>query len=298
LVGIVSRFQRDRARRGELSVYLLEDLHWLDRASEALFAATHELLKETPTLLVFTFRPEYDGLWLEKSSYRQLALQPLGAGAFAELLRDLLGTDPSVMALADRIRERTGGNPFFIEEVVQALVEAGSLAGTRGAYRLVRPVEELAIPPTVQAVLAARIDRLPEREKAVLQAAAVAGRERPDAVLRRVAELPEAELASAVRALIAGEFLFEAAFYPEVEYSFKHALTQEVAYHSQLAERQARTHGAVARAIEGLYPDRLEERAALLADHWERAREPLVAARWHQRAADWAATRDRGEVVR
>src|SRR5439155_1408718 len=157
------------------AVYLLEDLHWLDRASEALFAATHELLKETPTLLVLTFRPEYDGLWLEKSSYRQLALQPLGAGAFAELLRDLLGTDPSVVALADRIRERTGGNPFFIEEVVQALVEAGSLTGAKGAYRLVRPVEELAIPPTVHAVLAARIDRLPEREKAVLQTAAVSG---------------------------------------------------------------------------------------------------------------------------
>src|SRR5207247_1298421 len=183
LVGIVSRFQRDRARRGELSVYLLEDLHWLDRASEALFAATHELLKETPTLLVLTFRPEYDGLWLEKSSYRQLALQPLGAGAFAELLRDLLGTDPSVVALADRIRERTGGNPFFIEEVVQALVEAGSLTGAKGAYRLVRPVEELAIPPTVHAVLAARIDRLPEREKAVLQTAAVIGRELPEARL-------------------------------------------------------------------------------------------------------------------
>src|SRR5207244_7499247 len=191
-----------------------------------------------------------------------------------------------------------GGNPLFCGEGGQALVEAGGRAGTRGAYRLVRPVEELAIPPTVQAVLAARIDRLPGRGKAVLQAAAVAGRELTDGVLRRTADLPEAELASAVRALIAGEFLFEAAFYPEVEYSFKHALTQEVAYHSQLAERQARTHGAVARAIEGLYPDRLEERAALLADHWERAREPLVAARWHQRAADWAATRDRGEMVR
>src|SRR5436305_7128936 len=191
LVGIVSRFQRDRARRGELSVYLLEDLHWLDRASEALFAATHELLKETPTLLVFTFRPEYDGLWLEKSSYRQLALQPLGAGAFAELLRDLLGTDPSVMALADRIRERTGGNPFFIEEVVQALVEAGSLTGSKGAFRLARPVEELAIPSTVQAVLAARIDRLPEREKAVLQTAAVIGRELPELLLAGVPESPE-----------------------------------------------------------------------------------------------------------
>jgi len=295
---ILKRLMQGRLRPGAPWAFLLEDLHWFDAASDAMLAALEELSPHTPTFQLTTFRPGYHAPWMESAHYQQLALQPLGAEALAELLRDLLGSDPSVAPLAERLPDRTGGNPFFIEEVVQALVEAGSLVGTRGAYRLVRPVEELAIPPTVQAVLAARIDRLPEREKAVLQAAAVAGRELPDAVLRRTADLPEAELASAVRALIAGEFLFEAAFYPEVEYSFKHALTQEVAYHSQLAERQARTHGAVARAIEGLYPDRLEERAALLADHWERAREPLVAARWHQRAADWAATRDRGEMVR
>ena len=297
LVGIVSRFQRDRARRGELSVYLLEDLHWLDRASEALFAATHELLKETPTLLVLTFRPEYDGLWLEKSSYRQLALQPLGAGAFAELLRDLLGTDPSVVALADRIRERTGGNPFFIEEVVQALVEAGSLTGAKGAYRLVRPVEELAIPPTVHAVLAARIDRLPEREKAVLQTAAVIGRELPEPLLGRVAELPPTELAAAVQSLMAAEFLYEEAPYPEVEYAFKHPLTQEVAYRSQLGERRARVHATLARAVEELHRDKLDERAGLLAYHWERAGEARLAAEWHRRAADWIGSRNRSERV-
>jgi adenylate cyclase len=234
---------------------------------------------------------------MESPHYVEIALRPLGTEAIAELLRDLLGTDASVAPLVERLPDRTGGNPFFIEEVVQELVESGSLVGTRGAYRLVRSVDVVAIPPTVQAVLAARIDRLPEREKAVLQTAAVVGRELPELVLRRIVDLPEAELASALRALIAGELLFEAALYPEVEYSFKHALTQEVAYHSQLAERQSRTHRAVARAIEDLYPDRLDERAALLAHHWERAREPATAARWHARAADWLAGRDRGEMV-
>jgi adenylate cyclase len=295
---IHKHLMQSRARSGEFSAFLLEDLHWFDAASDAMLAALEELSPHTPTFWLTTFRPGYRAPWMESPDYRELALQPLGAEALGELLRDLLGSDPSIVPLAERLPDRTGGNPFFIEEVVQALVEAGSLVGTRGAYRLVRPVEDLAIPPTVQAVLAARIDRLPEREKAVLQTAAVVGREVPHAVLRRISDLPEAEIAASVPALIAAEFLFEAALSPEVEYSFKHALTQEVAYHSQLAERRGRIHGAVARAIEGLYPDRLEERAALLAHHWEGAREPLLAARWHERAADWVAARDRSEMVR
>jgi tetratricopeptide (TPR) repeat protein len=291
------RLMQIRTEYREFSAFLLEDLHWFDAASDAMLAMLEELSPDSPTFRLTTFRPGYRAPWMQSPHYVEIALRPLGAEAIAELLRDLLGTDPSVAPLAERLPERTGGNPFFIEEVVQALVESGSLTGTRGAHRLVRPVEELAIPPTVQAVLAARIDRLPEREKAVLQTASVVGRELPDAVLRRIADLPEDELAAAVRALVASEFLFEAALYPEVEYSFKHALTQEVAYHSQLAERQARTHRAVARAIEELYPDRLDERAALLAHHWEGARESATAARWHARAADWLAARDRVQMV-
>jgi len=291
------RLVRSRAQSGELSACLLEDLHWFDPVSDAMLAALEALSPRTPAFRLTTFRPGYRAPWMGSPHYMEIALRPLGAEAVAELLRDLLGPDPSVAPLAERLPERTGGNPFFIEEVVQALVESGSLAGTRGAYRLVRPVDVLTIPPTVQAVLAARIDRLPEREKAVLQTAAVVGRELPEAVLCRIVDLPQAELVAALQALIAGEFLFEAALSPEVEYSFKHALTQEVAYHSQLAEQQARTHRAVARAIEDLYPDRLDERAALLAHHWEHAREPAAAASWHARAADWLAGRDRGEMV-
>jgi len=180
---------------------------------------------------------------------------------------------------------------------VQALVEAGSLTGAKGAYRLVRPVEELAIPPTVHAVLAARIDRLPEREKAVLQTAAVIGRELPEPLLGRVAELPPTELAAAVQSLMAAEFLYEEAPYPEVEYAFKHPLTQEVAYRSQLGEPRARVHATLARAVEELHRGKLDERAGLLAYHWERAGEARLAAEWHRRAADWIGSRNRSERV-
>jgi class 3 adenylate cyclase/tetratricopeptide (TPR) repeat protein len=297
LVDIHTRLLRRQAEQRESSAFLLEDLHWFDATSDAMLAPLVALAPETSTFWLTTFRPGYQAPWMRSPHYVEIPLRPLGASAIAELLRDLLGTHPSVAPLAAGLPDRTGGTPFFIEEVVRALVEAGSLTGTRGAHRLVRPVTDLAIPPTVQAVLAARIDRLPERDKAVLHAASVVGREVPNAVLRHIVDLPAEELAAAVRALVAGEFLFEATLYPEVEYCFTHALTQEVAYQSQLAERQAQTHRAVARAIEDVHPDRLEARAALLAHHWAHAREPVVAAHWHARAADWVAARDRVEMV-
>jgi adenylate cyclase len=288
-----------RVQQGEFWGVLLEDLHWFDDASAALCAELVELAARSPTLTILTFRPGFEvPPWMARQPrYRQLAMAPLGADALSELLRDLLGADPSVASLAARLPERTGGNPFFIEEVVHTLAESGSLVGTRGAYRLARPGEALTIPATVQGVLAARIDRLPAREKALLQTAAVVGREVPYAVLRRIVELPEDELGAGLRTLVAAEFLYESAPPPDASYTFKHALTQEVAYHSQLGDQRAGIHGAVARAIEALHPERLEERAALLAHHWEGARDTYTAARWHERAADWVAARDRNELV-
>ncbi|MGH7894540.1 MAG: hypothetical protein ACREQL_07720, partial [Candidatus Binatia bacterium] len=147
-------------------------------------------------------------------------------------------------------------------------------------------------------ILAARIDRLGEREKTVLQTGAVIGKEFPESILRRVVDLEEADLASALRALVAAEFFYEEALYPEPIYAFKHPLTQEVAYRSQLGERRRQLHTDVARAIEDAYPTKLGEQAALLAQHWEAAGEPLVAATWHQRAADWIGVRDRAETLR
>src|SRR5262249_32775889 len=156
-----------------------------------------------------TFRPEYHAAWMQKSYYLQLPVLPLGPEASAELLRELLGSDPSVAGLTERIRERTAGNPFFAEEIVQALTDAGSLDGSNGAYCLRTPVEPLVLPASVQVVLGARIDRLPEREKHVLQTAAVIGKGFGEPVLRRVEGLPEAELAAALRALAQAELVYE-----------------------------------------------------------------------------------------
>src|SRR5208337_2181611 len=150
-----------------------EDLHWMDAGSEAFLDQWVEAIAGSRALLLLTFRPEYHPVWTSKSYYRQIPLAPLGPEAVRELLDDLLGGDAGIAGLAKAIYERTGGNPFFTEEVVQSLIESGALEGTRGSYRLVRPIERLQVPATVQALLAARIDRLGEREKLVLQAAAV-----------------------------------------------------------------------------------------------------------------------------
>jgi len=289
LVELAQRLARAQSRR-EPAVQLFEDLHWMDGASEAFLAAMVDVLPETRTLLVVTFRPEYRAPWMQSSCYQQLSLLPLGPAAIAELLDSLLGRDPSLTGLAERIRERAGGNPFFTEEVVQSLFEAGVLGGARGAHRLVRPVERLDIPASVQSILAARIDRLGEREKTALQIAAVIGKDFSEPVLARVAELPEEELRAALRELVAAELVYPQSLYPVAEYAFKHPLTQEVAYRSQLAERRARTHDRVARAIAETYTGKLDERAALLAHHFEAAGESLEAARWTRRAARWVGS--------
>jgi adenylate cyclase len=252
----------------------------------------------TRALLVLNFRPEFHAPWMQRSWYQQLPLRPLGPEAQQELLRELLGDDPALAGLGARLAERTGGNPFFLEETVLSLAESGALAGAPGGYRLARPLEEIAVPATVQSVLAARIDRLAEREKTLLQTASVIGSELPEGLLREVAELPERDLQEALRALVRGEFLYEAALYPEPEYAFKHPLTREVAYQSQLAGRRARVHAGVARALEAADPAGTGERAALLAHHYDAAGEALPAARWHDRAAHWALRADFAEARR
>jgi adenylate cyclase len=235
---------------------------------------------------------------MQKSYYRQLPLAPLGPEAIRELLGDLLGGDPSLSGLAEKIHERTRGNPLFTEEVVQSLIEAGSLEGTRGAYRLVTPVDALAIPTGVHAVLAARIDRLAEREKRVLQTAAVIGKEFSQPVLAEVADLSGADLAAALAALEGAEFIYEEALYPVAEYAFKHPLTQEVALESQLQSRRRRIHAGVARALEAIHPQQLDEHAAVIAHHLEQADEGLEAARWHRRAAEWVGRNDVAQAIR
>jgi len=299
--GVVKRILHDPTYGGGTRVILLEDLHWFDGASDAFLETFVESVPATRDLWLLNFRPEYQARWMQRSYYQHLPLQPLAPDAIRQLLRDELGDDPSVAALPETIHARTKGNPFFIEEVVQVLIESGHLTGARGAYRLTTPVEALQVPATVQAVLAARIDRLAEREKQVLQTAAVIGKTFGEALLRRVlgsvAAVDETALGQALSTLIASEFLFEAALYPEVEYSFKHPLTQEVAARSQLRERRTRVHAAVAQALEAAGGN-LDERAAEIAQHWAEAEDGSRAARWYRRAAEWAGLSDPREGLR
>jgi tetratricopeptide (TPR) repeat protein len=291
LLDVTKRLVRAQSARAP-GVSVFEDLHWFDPGSELFVAAHLEAVQGGRSLTILNFRPDYHAQWMSKSYYRQMALEPLGPEAINQLLADLLGSDPSLDGIGEVIRERTGGNPFFIEEVVQSLVESGCLEGARGAHRLVRPIDEASVPASVQAVLAARIDRLAERDKAVLQGAAVIGKEFPEPVLARVTELGRSELEKSLEQLVSGEYIYAQELYPEAVYAFKHPLTQEVAYGSQLGARRAQVHAAVARAMEAEHPDRLDEWAALLVQHWELAGESLEAAHWHARAAAWAGSND------
>ncbi len=297
LFAFVRRLVQARSSR-EPAVFFVDDMHWIDPGSDAFLAQFVEAIAGTRTLLLVNFRPEYRADWMAMSYYEQLALQPLTDEALSELITDLIGEDPSVRRLRERIRDRTAGNPFFVEEIVQSLVESSQLVGNRGAYRLADPSAELEIPTTVQAVLAARIDRLAEREKHVLQTSAVLGKEFTGPILREVAELQDADLAEAVDLLKRGEFLYELALYPEPEYAFKHPLTQSVAYGSQLGERRRGIHERAARSIERLHSGSLDEQSALLAYHWEGAEQPLEAARWHSRAAAWVQGSNYLDAVR
>ena len=274
--------------RRDTVVLVVEDLHWLDEGSNALLGELVDSVAETNTLAVVNFRPEYSLEWGDSPIYRDLPLEPLGQADTWELLRDIAGEDPSLDGLEEPIHERTAGNPFFVEEIVREMAEAGHFEGELGDYRLVRPVEEAGVPATVQAVLAARIDRLGPDAKQLLQVASVVGREIGGRALGLTAGLAEEELNPALCELVDGGYLYEAELYPERVLAFRHPLTREVAYGTQLADRRTATHAAAARALVELESDRLDELAALVAHHMEAGGETLEAARWSARAAYWA----------
>ena len=285
-------------KRREPVVVVLEDLHWLDESSAAMLGELFVATKGTPTLVVVNFRPEYERPWAGPPDYHEIALAPLGPADTAELLRDLAGKDPSLDGLAELIHARSAGNPFFIEEIVRELAESAYLEGERGAYRLARPVEDSGVPASVQTVLAARIDRLGPEAKLLLQEAAVAGKEVSERELALVSGREAGECEALLRELIEAGFLYEAEAYPERVVAFRHPLTREVAYGSQLGEQRAATHAAVARATIELNPERGDELAALIASHMEAAGETLEAARWSARAAYWAGSSHPADALR
>ena len=287
-----------RARR-EPTLLWVEDLHWLDPASEAaLEMLTERLLAPesagSRALLLATTRPEYRPAW--SARVERLSLAPLDTQGSSTLLDDWLGSDPALAPIRARMEASARGNPLFVEEIVRSLVERGVLRGERGAYAPAAPVEEIALPETVQAVLASRIDRLLQGDKDVLQAAAVVGRDVPTELLRVVVDLPGPDLAASLERLATAELLGPSG--PPGECAFRHPLTQEVAYRTQLLDRRRRTHGGVARALLAIHGSAAPTHAALLAHHFEEAGEHLEAARWHEHAGRRVARSDPADGVR
>ncbi len=260
-----------REARAQPLLVVFEDLHWIDSESQALLDALVDSLPVARLLLLVNYRPEYQHGWGPKSYYTQLRLDALPEESAGELLRALLGDDPTLAPLRALLIGRTRGNPFFLEESVRTLVETRALTGERGAYRLTHPVETIQVPETVHAILAARIDRLPPADKQLLQSAAVVGTEVPLPLLQAVAETPDEDLRRGLAHLQAAEYLYETSLYPEVEYTFKHALTHEVAYASLLLERRRALHARILAAMESRHADRLAEHVERLAHHAVRA---------------------------
>ena len=285
LVEVMSQTVLGRSVR---TVFVLEDAHWIDAPSDDVLADFAVALYATTSMFVTTYRPEFDGA-LQHHSSQTIALQPLTESVTVRLVRQLLGDDSSLPFLAERIAAAAVGNPFFIEEIVRDLAGRELLSGNRGGYRLVGAVEEIAVPATVQAVLAARIDRLPAEAKSILNAAAVIGTHfdvdtlqalLPDSDFTRLAELVSAELIDQIE------------FVPQQRYCFHHPLVRTVAYESQLSATRAQAHSRLAVAIEARDPSDADENAALIATHLEGAGELVEAHRWHLRAAEWLRPRD------
>jgi adenylate cyclase len=287
LGGIICRLV-NAPRRGKTLVLVIEDLHWIDEASNAMLAGLIESIEGSSTLALLNYRPEYEPRWPDSPHFQAIPLTPLEQGHTAELLRDLAGEDPSLDGLDEPIHARTQGNPFFIEEIVRELAESGHLEGERGAYRLLAPIEDAGVPVTVQAILAARIDRLGPDSKHLLQVASVVGKELSAEALGLTAGLEATGIEPVLQELIEAGFLYEAELYPERVLAFRHPLTREVAYNTQLAERRRETHAAAARAMIELEPGRLDELAGLVGHHMAEGGETLEAARWFARAAHWA----------
>jgi class 3 adenylate cyclase/tetratricopeptide (TPR) repeat protein len=280
-----------RESRVQPLLVVLEDLHWIDSETQALLDGLVESLPTTRLLLLVNYRTEYQNPWGSRTSYTQLRLEALPRENADQLLGALLGSDAGLEPLKHVLITRTEGNPFFVEESVRALVETGSLAGERGAYRLARPLPVIQVPATVQAVLAARIDRLAQADKTLLQTAAVVGKDVPVVLLRSIVDRPEDELRAAIGRLQAAEFLYEAGAFPNLEYTFKHALTHEVSYGSMLQDRRRPLHARIVDAIEGLYPDRLAEHVELLAHHALRGERWETALAYARQAGDRALGR-------
>ncbi len=276
------------------TIVIFEDLHWIDGETQALLDLLADGIANARMLLVVNYRPEYRHQWTNKTYYVQLRLDALGRESAGEMLSTLLGDSVELDPLKHMVIERTEGNPFFIEEMVQALFDEGALV-RNGAVKVARAFSQLRLPPTVQGILASRIDRLPVQQKDLLQTLAVMGRESPLALIRQVTSTADAQLERMLGGLQAGELVYEQPAAAGVEYTFKHALTQEVAYSSILIERRKVLHEHTAVAMESLYADRLDDFLNELAHHYQRSVNGPKAIQYLQLAGLQAAARSSHE---
>jgi class 3 adenylate cyclase/pimeloyl-ACP methyl ester carboxylesterase len=272
-------------------VLVFEDLHWIDGETQALLDSLVESLPTCRMLLLVNYRPDYRHGWGSRAHYTQLRIDPLEAAGVEALLSKLLGEAPELAELKQRLLEASEGNPLFLEESVRGLVDTGVLAGERGAHRLTRRPDEIAIPASVAAIIAARIDRLGAAEKTVLQLAAVIGEDVPLVLLEAVCELPLEGLHGALADLRARELLYEARLFPDIAYAFRHGLTRRVVYDGLLHESRRTLHARVADALEARHADHLEQAIEMLAHHFERGGVGPKAAEYLLRAAEKAQQR-------
>ncbi|MGA7054669.1 MAG: adenylate/guanylate cyclase domain-containing protein [Mycobacterium sp.] len=273
------------ARQAPL-VYVVEDLHWIDEVSESMLADFVAVIPQTHSLVLISYRPEYQGALSRVPGAQSIALAPLSDSETAALVSQLLGPHPSVGGLATMVAERAAGNPFFAEEIIRELGERGVLRGNRGTYVSMADVAEVSMPATVQATIAARIDRLNPKAKRTLSAAAVIGAKFSRDLLETLGIEPSVE------DLMGAELIDQVRFTGQPEYVFHHPLIRTVAYESQLKSDRAELHRRVAAAIESRDPAAAEENAALIAEHLEAAGDGHAAYGWHMRAAGWATNRD------
>jgi class 3 adenylate cyclase len=274
--------------RAEPAVFVIEDVHWIDEVSDSMLAGFLAVVPQTPSLVLVTYRPEYEGALTRVHGAQTIALGPLSDPETAAMVSELLGPDPSVGALGQTIADRAAGNPFFAEEMVRDLAERGVLRGQRGAYLSAVEVGEVSVPVTLQAAIAARIDRLDPKAKRTLGAAAVLGARFTLDLLETLGIDPLLE------DLVGAELVDQVRFTRQPEYVFHHPLIRTVAYESQLKSDRAELHRRVAAAIESRDPATVEENAALIAEHLEAAGDLHAAFCWQMRAATWATNRDIG----
>ncbi len=272
--------------RTEPAVFIIEDAHWIDEVSESMLAEFLTVIPQTPSLVLVTYRPEYGGALMRVHGAQTIALGPLSDTETSALVSELLGPDPSVGVLGRKVTERAAGNPFFVEEIVRELAERGTLRGERGAYISAAEVDEVSVPVTLQAAIAARIDRLDPQAKRTLSAAAVLGARFTLDLLETLGIDP------LLQELVGAQLIDQVRFTRQPEYVFHHPLIRTVAYESQLKSDRAELHRRVAAAIETRDPATVEENAALIAEHLEAAGDLHAAYQWHMRAATWATYRD------